>query len=139
MNQNQVKGVLLGTSHYTKNATEFTPKGTLMMHYALTEFASKELEKEYEDSKGANFSTVKEGTFKDKPIHFTSQIFEGVSEGSEVIFDWVNERLTRNESLEQRIVKSADKKAKDALSKVLTPETVAKLELAKKLGLVVSI
>ena len=139
LNQNQVRGVLLSTSHYTKVETERTPKGTLMMHYALTEFGSKEVEEEYETSKGEYSRTVEKGEYKDKPIHFTSQIFQGVSEGDEVIFDFINGRLQRTESLEQRIQKSAEKKQQSAMAKVLSPETIAKMQMAKQLGLAVSI
>jgi len=139
LKENQVVGILMETSHYTKADTEFTPKGTLMLHYALTEFGTPELAEEYENSKGDKFSSVKTGEHKGKPIHFTSQIFNGVEVGDKVLFEFANNRLQRSESLEERIAKSAEKKAKQALGKVLSPETVAKMELAKKLGLSVSI
>jgi len=135
----QVKGILLPTSHYTKSDTEFTPKGTLMCHYALTEFGTKELEEEYETSKGSNFSTVKDGTHKGKPIHFTSQIFEGVSEGSEIVFEWINERLSKSETLEERLEKSAEKKANRALESKADIQMRKKAQLAKEFGLAVNL
>lgn len=135
LNANQVRGVLLSTSHYTKVETERTPKGTLMLHYALTEFGSKEVEEEYETSKGEYSRTVDKGEYKDKPIHFTSQIFEGVSEGDEVTFDFINGRLQRTESLEQRIAKSAVKKQQSAMAKVLSSSRIAEIQLAASLGM----
>lgn len=136
---NQVKAMLLGTSHYTKADTATTPKGTLMLHYAVTEFASPELEKEYEDTKGTYFRKVEEGAHKDKPLHFTSQIFEGVEEGGEIIFDWVNGRLTKNETLEERLVKSQQKKAERAMEIKQASQMRNKAQLAKEFGLVVQL
>ena len=57
--------------HFTKTATEKTPKGTLMYHYAL-EGTKEELDA-YEEAKGEHFSKVEDGIQKDKPIWFTSK------------------------------------------------------------------
>lgn len=139
LKSNQVKAIMLPSSHYTKTDTQFTPKGTLMCHYALVEFGTKELEEEYETSKGSNFSTVKDGEYKGKPMHFTSQIFEGVSEGSEMIFDWINERLSRTESLEERLEKSVTRKANTALEAKADVQMRKKAQLAKEFGLAVNL
>lgn len=144
LKENQVRGILLSTSHYTKEATDFTPSGTCMFHFALTEFATPELKEAYEASKGSYYKEVEKGSHKGSPIHFTSQFAREIEsgvlpEGGEIVFDFVNDRLQKTETLQERASKSSDRKAKDAISKVLSPETIAKMEMAKKLGLAVSI
>lgn len=141
---NQVKGVLLASSHYTSKDTDFTPKGTLMVHFALTEWGTPELQKEYEDAKGAQFRDVQTGEHKGKALHFTSQFANEIKsgdlvEGGEIVFDWVKERLTKSETLVERAVKSSARKEEQAMAKVLSPETIAKMKYAAKLGLSVSI
>jgi len=144
LKENQVRGILLSTSHYTKEATDFTPKGTCMFHFALTEFATPKLKEAYEASKGRYYKEVEKGPHEGSPIHFTSQFAREIEsgvlpEGGEIVFDFVKDRLQKTETLQERASKSSDRKAKDAISKVLSPETIAKMEMAKKLGLAVSV
>lgn len=139
MEKNQIKGVLLPTSHYTKADTATTPKGTLMLHYALIEFGTPELKAEYEEKKGTYYREVEAGAHKDSPLHFTSQIFEGVEEGGEVIFTWNGERLSKFETLEERINKSSEKKALFASEKKAEIQMRKKAQLAKEFGLAVQL
>lgn len=139
LKSNQVRAIKLGTSSYTREDTQFTKKGTLMRHYALVEFASKEMAEEYETSKGANFRTVKEGEHKGKPLHFTSQNFEGVNEGDEIIFDLINDRLQVSETLEEREAKDTARKAKLAEEKALIAKEERLFALASKHGVKLSL
>lgn len=129
-----MKAVLLKDFHYTTKETQFTPKGTLMLHYALE--GSKEELDAYEEAKGENFSVVLEGTHKDKPLWFTSRTKLG--ETCEVKMD-KNGNINPVESIETAIEKSEEKKAARALEQKAEANMRKKAMLAKELGLTVSL
>ncbi len=129
-----MKATLLKEFHYTTKDTAFTPKGTLMLHYALD--GTKEELDAYEEQKGENFSTVKDGIHKDKPLWFTSRTKLG--ETCEVKMD-KNGNLNPVESIEQAIEKSEEKKAARALEQKAEQSMRKKAMLAKELGLTVSL
>lgn len=134
---NKITGVLLESSHYTKEETKFLPKGTLMFHYALTDGDLSD----FETAKGSFLRKVEDdkSPYFEKPMHFTSQI-PTVSAGEEVVFTCSEKgQLSVYETLEERTAKAIIAKRKLAMSKALSPETVAKMELAKELGLNVTI
>ena len=96
--------------------------------------------KKYDNlSKGSNFRTVKEGEYKGKPIHFTSQNFENVNEGDEIIFDLINDRLQVSETLEEREAKDTNRKAKLAEEKALIAKEERLFALASKHGVKLSL
>ena len=127
-----MKAIRLETRHYTKTATEFTPKGTLMLHYAL-EGTAEEL-KAFEEAKGDKFSTVEEGAHKSKPIFFTSRTTLGVE--AEVRMD-KNGNVNPVTSLEEDIARSEEKKAELANAKKQEIAMRKKAQLAKEFGLAV--
>ncbi len=129
-----MKAILLKDFHYTKEDTKFTPKGTLMLHYAL-EGTKEELDA-YEEAKGENFSIQKDGAHKDKPLWFTSRTKLG--ETCEVKMD-KNGNINPVESIEQAIEKSEEKKAQRALEQKAEQSMRKKALLAKELGLTVSL
>ena len=130
-----MKAVLLKDEfHYTTKDTDFTPKGTLMLHYALE--GSKEELDAYEEAKGENFSVVKAGTHKDKPLWFTSRTKLGDS--VDVKMD-KNGNLNPVETIETAIEKSEEKKQQRALEQKAEQNMRKKALLAKELGLTVSL
>lgn len=129
-----MKAVLLKDFHYTTQDTKFTPKGTLMLHYALS--GTKEELDAYEEAKGENFSVVKDGEHKDKPLWFTSRTKLGDS--CEVRMD-KNGNLNPVESIEEAIEKSEEKKAQRAIDAKAEINMRKKALLAKELGLTVSL
>lgn len=129
-----MKATLLKDFHYTTKDTSFTPKGTLMLHYALD--GTKEELDAYEEAKGENFSVVLEGAHKDKPLWFTSRTKLG--ETCEVKMD-KNGNINPVESIETAIEKSEEKKAQRALEQKAEANMRKKAMLAKELGLTVSL
>lgn len=103
----------LDSFHYTTTEGKVHPKGTLMWHYALD--GEKEVLDSYEEAKGNNFSEVKDGEHKGKPIFFTSKNYCAVNSSVEVKLTkegFVNP-IKSIEELEQEQAILLAKKAKD--------------------------